>query len=96
MKHSIIGSASVLLVVGPLSVYLWQPRRNWSFGRMDCPEWCCRWNAYLGPFGIEWALPTEIADRIIDEAYEQAAQELFDESAPVAPGVRLQPYDVDY
>jgi len=98
MKRSNIGSTTISLMVGPLSIYFWQPRDRWSIGRMDCPEWCCRWNAYFGPLGVEWALPTAVADKLLDEGYEQEALANQDVQ-PEVNGVVVKDkfaYDVDF
>jgi hypothetical protein len=76
MKHSIEGPV-IYLVVGPLSIYVWQPTRRWYLGRMDCPAWCCRWNAYAGPLGLEWAISADAADKIIDSTFEQELAKVF-------------------
>jgi hypothetical protein len=89
MKLGHSGTTKVYIVVGPLSIYLWQ--YPWTVGRCDCDRWCCRWNFYFGPLGLEWAVSTKTADKMLNE-------DITEESAVVdrVNGRTFVPYDVDY
>lgn len=64
----------VHLCVGPLTIHLWQPLVSWAIGPVECQEWCCRWNFYLGPLGLEWATSEAVAERFLDEEFERYAE----------------------